>query len=204
MCTVVLLPFSPLTALVLATSPELPLKVIFLPVGSMGDLATRGKYRKRFHLAYFSNRWVNSGGLGVVLAALDSYQTHTHNPLSAQYTYCMYVRMYKCVELSLIHSFAFPPLSMVHHLTDQLPPVMVEKDAVIVTETAKYAPSPVLSLFPCPHEAGHSTALLGYTRLTYRLCSRPLSVVPVLCSIDVITAASPTVVMSSLQPHPQW
>ena len=64
--------------LVPATSPELPVKVIFLPLGSMGDLATRGKYHKRFHLAYFSNRWVDGGGLGVVLAALDSYQTHTH------------------------------------------------------------------------------------------------------------------------------
>ena len=82
-----------LTTLVPATSPELPLKVIFLPLGSMGDLATRGKYHKRFHLAYFSNRWVDGGGgLGVVLAALDSY--HTHNPLSAQYTYCMYICTY--------------------------------------------------------------------------------------------------------------
>ena len=146
------------------------------------------------------------GGLGVVLAALDSYQTHTHNPLSAQYTYCMYVRIYECVELSLIHSFTSPPHSMVHHLTDQLPPVMVDEDAVIVTETAKYIPSPVLSLFTCPHEAGHSMALLGYARLTYRVCSRPYlsSVVPVLCNVDVITAAPPTVVMSSLQPHPQW
>ena len=78
MCTGVLLPSSPLTTLVPATSPELPLKVIFLPLGSMGDLATRGKYHKRFHLAYFSNRWVDGGGLGVVLATLDSYQTHTH------------------------------------------------------------------------------------------------------------------------------
>ena len=111
----------------------------------------------------------------------------------------------ECVELSPIHDFTRLPHSMVHHLTDQLPPVMVEKDAVIVTETAKYVPSPVLSVFTCPLEAGHSTALLGYARLTYRLCSRPypLSVVPVICSIDVSSAALPTVVMSSLQPHPQ-
>ena len=103
---------------------------------------------------------------------------------------------------------------MVHHLTDQLPPVMVDEDAVIVTEAAKYVPSPVLSVFTCPHEAGHSTALLGYAHLTYRVCSRPypLSVVPVLCNVDfnpthsgdIITATPPTVVMSSLQPHPQW
>ena len=205
MYTGVLLPSSLLTILVPAISPELPLKVIFLPLGSMGDLATRQKYHKRFHLAYFSNRWVDGGGQGVVLAALDSYQTHTHSPLSAQYTYCMY----KCT--SVLNCLPFtssphPPHSMVHHLTDQLPSVMVEKDAVIVTETAKYVPSPVLSLFTCPHEAGHSTALLGYARLTYRLCSRPypLSVVPVLCSIDVITATPPTVVMSLLQHHLQW
>ena len=131
--------------------------------------------------------------------------THTNHSLLSIHTVCTYV----CT--SVLNCLPFtpsprPPHSMVHHLTDQLPPVMVDEDAVIVTETAKYVPSPVLSLFTCPHEAGHSTALLGYARLTYRLCSRPypLSVIPVLCSIDVITAASPTVVMSSLQPHPQW
>ena len=52
----VLLQSSLLRAHVPATSPELPVKVIFLPLGSMGDLATRGKYHKRFHLVYFSNR----------------------------------------------------------------------------------------------------------------------------------------------------
>ena len=140
----------------------------------------------------------------VILAALDSYQTHTHtiHSLLSIHTVCT------SVSTCLTHSFTptCPPHSMVHHLTDQLPPVMVEENAVIVTETAKYVPSPVLSMFTSPHEAGHSTALLGYARLTYRLCSRPypLSVLPVLCSIDIITAASPTVVVSSLQPHPQW
>ncbi len=89
---VVLLPSSLLTTLVPATSPELPLKVIFLPLGSMADLATRGKYHKRFHLAYFSNRWVGSGGLGVVLAALDSYQTHTQSTLCS--VYILYVHIY--------------------------------------------------------------------------------------------------------------
>ena len=99
-----------LTPLVPATSPELPLKVIFLPLGSMGDLATRGKYHKRFHLAYFSNRWVDGGGLGVVLAALDSYHTaHTIHSLLSIHTVCTYVHMYECVELSPIHSFTPPP-----------------------------------------------------------------------------------------------
>ena len=107
----------------------------------------------------------------------------------------MYVRMYKCVELSLIHSFTSPPLSMVHHLTDQLPPVMVDEDAVIVTETAKYIPSPVLSVFTCPHEASHSMALLGYARLTHRLCSYHT-----LCQSFLFSVA----LMSSPQPHPQW
>ena len=48
--------------------------------------------------------------------------------------YALYV--YWNVSYSLI-PYSSPPHSMVHHLTDQLPPVMVDKDAVIVTETAK-------------------------------------------------------------------
>ena len=190
-----------LTTLVPATSPELPLKVIFLPLGSMGDLATRGKYHKRFHLAYFSNRWVDGGGLGVVLAALDSYQTHSQSTLCSVYihTVCTTSLVYVCTSVSNYLPFTpspCPPHSMVHHLTDQLSPVMVDEDAVIVTETAKYVPSPALSVFTGPHEAGHSTALID--------CSFDLRTESVadhtLCQSFLFSVA----LMSSLQPHPQW